>query len=358
LQPMTHHPLRLSIIVPVCNNPRDLRESLAALIAGACSESEIIVVDDASTDETRSVAAEHPGVRVLRLAKNSGPSSARNLGAREAKGDILFFVDADVVVAPDAVSRVVRTLDEHPEVAAVFGSYDDRPRAQGLVSQYRNLLHHYVHQRGQIDASTFWGACGAIRRSVFEQVGGFDEERYPRCIEDIELGYRLRRAGHRIVLDKQLQGTHLKKWTLRSVIRTDIRCRAMPWTRLILDTQSAPDDLNLRDGQRVSVGLVGLACLALLLAPFYPATLPVAAVPLLAVMTVNRHLYAFFVRHRGVTFTAGALGLHLLYFLYGGLTYLYVWCDCRLWGGRRTLTLSQGVKPLGASASRGTASRL
>ena len=137
------------------------------------------------------------------------------------------------------------------------------------MSQYRNLLHHYVHQRGQIEASTFWGACGAIRRSVFEEVGGFDEERYPRCIEDIELGYRLRRAGHRIVLDKNLQGTHLKKWTLWSVIRTDVCCRAMPWTRLILETRSAPDDLNLRDGQRVSVGLVGLACLALLLAPFY-----------------------------------------------------------------------------------------
>ena len=96
------------------------------------------------------------------------------------------------------------------------------------MSQYRNLLHHYVHQRGQIEASTFWGACGAIRRSVFEEVGGFDEERYPRCIEDIELGYRLRRAGHRIVLDKNLQGTHLKKWTLWSVIRTDVCCRAMP----------------------------------------------------------------------------------------------------------------------------------
>jgi len=355
---MTHHPHRLSIIVPVCNNPRDLRESLAALIADAGPESEIIVVDDASTDETRAVAAEHDGVRVLRLARNSGPSSARNLGAREAKGDILFFVDADVVVARGAVSRVVRTLDEHPEVAAVFGSYDDKPRAPGLVSQYRNLLHHYVHQRGQIGASTFWGACGAIRRSVFEAVGGFDEERYPRCIEDIELGYRLRRAGHRIVLDKNLQGTHLKRWTLRSVIRTDVCCRAMPWTRLILETRSAPDDLNLRDGQRLSVGLVGLACLAVLLAPLHTAAVPVAAAAMLAVMAVNRSLYAFFLSHRGVVFTAGAFLLHLLYFFYGGLTYLYVWCDCRLWGGRRTLTMSQGIKPLRASPSRGTASRL
>jgi hypothetical protein len=160
------------------------------------------------------------------------------------------------------------------------------------------------------------------------------------------------------VLDKNLQGTHLKRWTLRSVIRTDVCCRAMPWTRLILETRSAPDDLNLRDGQRLSVGLVGLACLAVLLAPLHTAAVPVAAAAMLAVMAVNRSLYAFFLSHRGVVFTAGAFLLHLLYFFYGGLTYLYVWCDCRLWGGRRTLTMSQGIKPLRASPSRGTASRL
>src|SRR5262249_39714878 len=157
-------------------------------------------------------------------------------------------------------------------------------RADGLVSQYRNLLHHYVHQHGCTTASTFWGACGAIRRSVFLEVGGFDEERFPRCIEDIELGYRLRAAGHRIRLDKRLQCTHLKKWTLRSMIRTDVMCRAVPWTRLILETRSAPDDLNVKGLQRVSVGLTGLATLSLLLAPFRSSGLFLAAAALLAVV--------------------------------------------------------------------------
>jgi hypothetical protein len=70
-------------------------------------------------------------------------------------------------------------------------------------------------------------------------------------------------------------------------------------------------------------------------------------------------LYAFYLRRKGPLFCAGALGLHLLYFLYSGLTYVYVWCDCRLWGGERTLTLSQRIKPLGsASSARRTESSL
>ena len=321
-------PPRISIVVPVYNSARDLRDCLSALVASCRAAAEIIVVDDASTDDSASVAAEM-GARVFRQPKNFGPSAARNVGSRHARGEILFFVDADLVVMPGAVDRVVALMDDDPTVAAVFGSYDCRPRVKGVVSEYRNLLHHYVHQKGNAEASTFWGACGAIRRRVFEEVGGFDEKRFPRCIEDIELGYRLRRAGHRIRLDKGLQGTHLKRWTLRSLIRTDVGCRAVPWTRLILE-RGAPDDLNLKVGQRASVALVALAVLALALAPFRLEFAGVSAAALLVVIILNRSLYGLFFRYRGLWFTVAAIGLHVLYYLYGGLTYLYVWCRFHL----------------------------
>jgi glycosyltransferase involved in cell wall biosynthesis len=301
----------------------------------------VIVVDDASTDDSLKVA-QSMGATALRLPRNAGPSSARNFGAKHATGDILFFVDADVLVAPGAVKRVVHTFEARPEIAAVFGSYDAEPRASGFVSQYRNLLHHQVHQAGQTAASTFWGACGAIRRSVFEALGGFDQQEFPRCIEDIELGYRLRQAGHRILLDKELQGKHLKRWTLRSMIRTDIYCRAMPWTRLVLQTRRTPDDLNLRDGQRLSVSLLALAICAVTIAPFHPTALFVALAALLCIAALNRALYVFFLRHRGWRFAAGAFGLHLLYFFYGGLTYAYVWVDVQLFGGALTFAAAQG----------------
>lgn len=323
----------ISVIIPVYNNTRDLPECLSAVKASAKnSDTEIIVVDDASTDETPSVAASI-GVRVLRLERNSGPAAARNLGARHARGEILFFVDADVVLAPGALDRAVRILDTRPELAAVFGSYDARPRAHGLVSQYRNLLHHFVHQQGNPEASTFWAGCGAIRREIFLAVGGFDAERFPRpSIEDIELGVRLRRAGHRILLDREIQGTHLKRWKLGAVIRTDITCRAIPWSRLILDSRQAPDDLNLKRGQRVSVALVALSAAVLPLALWRVDLLVLPIAALLTVLVLNRDLFAFFGRQRGLRFAIACVPLHLLYFLYSGLSYLFVRVEVQLRG--------------------------
>jgi glycosyltransferase involved in cell wall biosynthesis len=318
--------LRVSVIVPVYNSAKALRECLSAL---AGSRAEIIVVDDASTDDSAAVAAEM-GATVHRLAQNSGPSAARNRGARQARGDLLFFVDADLVLMPGAVERIVALFDADPTLSAVFGSYDSRPRVKGIVSEYRNLLHHYVHQKGNVEASTFWGACGAIRRSVFQDIGGFDEKRFPRCVEDIELGYRLRRAGHRIRLDKDLQGTHLKRWTLGSLIRTDVGCRACPWTRLILERRNAPDDLNLKFSQRASVVLVGLAVLGVMLALFHVAFLAVSAISLILVLILNRDLYQFFLRYGGLRFAAASVVLHVLYYFYSGLTYFYVWCQFHL----------------------------
>ncbi len=314
----------VSFIVPAYNSESTLRECLEALRNMACSNAEIIVVDDASTDDTKLIG-EEAGARILRLVKNSGPAAARNFGARHAQSEILFFVDADVALSSEALNRVRTVFRDQPGLAAVFGSYDINPRALGTVSQYRNLLHHFVHQNGQSEASTFWAGCGAIRRSVFERLGGFDEEQFPRpSIEDVELGYRLRRAGFRIFLDKSLQGTHLKQWTLVSLLRTDIFSRAIPWSRLILDTRTAPNDLNLKWDQRASFVLLVLACAFLALGFFHSEFLVLSAAAFLVVLVLNRRVYLFFFRQRGLSFALGCIPLHILYYLYSGFSYLYV----------------------------------
>ena len=133
--------MSISVVVPVYNNPQDLAECIAAIAASAPGGTEIIVVDDASTDGTALTAAAC-GARVIKLEKNSGPAAARNHGAGHARGAILVFVDADVVLAPSAIERITRLFEAQPDTAAVFGSYDAKPRAPGLLSQYRNLLHH------------------------------------------------------------------------------------------------------------------------------------------------------------------------------------------------------------------------
>jgi len=202
------------------------------------------------------------------------------------------------------------------------------PATPGFVSQYRNLLHHFVHQQGTFQqgirpAHTFWTGCGMIRRDVFLEFGGFDPRLYPRpAIEDIELGYRLTRAGHRIVLARDVLATHFKRWTLPEMVRTDIFRRGVPWTLLIKRTGTIETDLNVKAGQKASVALTGLTLLASLLCAFIPWAGIGLLIGLAAIVALNFDFFAFLVRRRGAAFAVAALPLHLLYYSCCGFSVL------------------------------------
>ncbi len=248
----------ISVVVPVYNAAEYLRTCLEHLSRSNFTDYECIVVDDGSTDQSATVARSF-GARVVAAEGRRGPARARNLGAKEARGEILFFIDSDVAVYPGTLRRVYTDFQRDPALASVIGSYDDSPGSDDFMSQYRNLLHCFVHQTARRQACTFWSGCGAIKRDIFFEFGGFDEGAYGRpAIEDIELGYRLSRAGQRMMLDRALLVKHLKRWTVWNVIKTDIRDRGIPWTELILRDHNLPNDLNVQLSERLSVALVFL----------------------------------------------------------------------------------------------------
>jgi glycosyltransferase involved in cell wall biosynthesis len=326
--PLDPGPPRLSVIVPVRNGADVLGESLAALRASdfPSREWELIVVDDASTDRSVELAEQYADA-VLRLPVRQGAASARNRGAERALGAGLVFVDADVCVHPDVLRRFAEIFARETSIAAVFGAYDTEPRAPGLVSQYRNLLHHYIHAQSPGDAETFWTGCGAIRREVFADAGGFDEEL--QQLEDIELGYRARALGYRIVLRPEIQGTHLKRWTLRSMVTTDLFGRGMTWMRLRLERgrPGRPDTLNLRPAEKLHTLLTGLAIGALVVAAGRQDAvwLLVAAGCLLIVLVGNAVLFRWFARQRGFWFALRIVPLRLLYYALNGIAAVVGW---------------------------------
>jgi GT2 family glycosyltransferase len=318
---------QLSVVVPVYNGGAQLERCLDALLASDFSDYEIIVVDDNSTDGSAKLCRAR-GVEVIRLASRRGPAAARNCGASRARAGLILFVDADVLVRRTTLGSVAAFFRDNKGVAALFGSYDDEPEALNFVSQYKNLLHHFVHQRSSREAATFWAGCGAIRREAFDAVGGFDETMYSRpSIEDIELGSRLRSQGFTIVLDRELQVKHLKRWTLLSLIRTDIFRRALPWSQLIAKEGSLVDDLNLRVADRISAMLSALALALLVLSYFYAPLLTGAVAALISVFLLNLPLQRFFRERRGVWFSACSFALLVLYYLYSGTVFTLVYCS-------------------------------
>lgn len=312
----------LSVIVPAYQCAAMLSKCIDGLKASDLPRSawESLVVDDGSTDETPVVAHQFADA-VLRVTDGPrGPAFARNLGARAARGDVLVFIDADVVVGRSTLSGFAEHFATEPTVVAVFGAYDDSPADPGVVSQYRNLLHRYVHQRDAGEAETFWAGCGAVRRKTFLAVGGFDAVRYPRPqIEDIELGYRLKARGERIVIDPTLVGTHLKRWTLSRMLRTDLRERAIPWMHLLLSRRSVVGDgpLNLAVGEKVLTALAGIGTAGLVLAlVMQSAALGWLAAACAAIIIVgNANLFAWFARRRGWMFAVATMPLRLLFYV-------------------------------------------
>jgi GT2 family glycosyltransferase len=310
----------ICVVVPVHNGGAKFRQCLSALSELDPPPDDIIVVADADTDGSADLA-ESFRARVIRLGTQSGPARARNIGASAVEGDIVLFIDADVVISPDAIAQVGAIFAQRPDMAAVFGSYDDRPGESNFLSQYKNLLHHYVHQTGAEDASTFWAGCGAIRREVFLSLGGFDESYGRPCIEDIELGYRLKRAGHTIRLCKTLQGKHLKRWDAISLLKTDFFQRALPWTDLIFQDRSMVNDLNLNHASRVSVVFVYALLASLLGAAWRPEVLGLSAVLAVSLLALNAALYRFFWSKRGLLFALRAIPWHWLYYVCSGAAF-------------------------------------
>jgi glycosyltransferase involved in cell wall biosynthesis len=317
----------LSVIMPAHQAESLLPITLGALVASEFPRAqwELIVVDDGSSDETAIVAGRYADTVIRLSGRPHGPAYARNRGFEVSRGEFVLFFDADVRVRPDTLRRFADALREDPTVGAIFGSYDLEPPAPGLVSQYRNLLHHFVHHQNAGEADTFWAGCGGVRRSVFDRAGMYDEWHFARPqIEDIELGHRIRDLGHRILLRPEIQVTHLKRWTLASVIRTDIRDRGIPWARLLAHRGSLVNSgaLNLKWTEKLNTALVWLMVIGLVAAAWRRDPLLLAASLALAVpvIVLNVPLLAFFLRVRGLPFMLGVIPLHLQYYFLNGIS--------------------------------------
>lgn len=322
----------VSVVVPCHNASGTLRDCLAALRDQTRAPDEIVVVDDASSDDSAAIAAEF-GCTVVELKRNRGPSGARNEGIAAARGDVLFFVDSDVALLPDAIERAAELLAADPGLDIVHGTYVPEPtRGRGIVERYLVLREAYWRHRFAGPANVVVFAVAAVRRSVFDRFGPLDERL--RDCEDVEYSARMRGLTA-ILTTEAVAGSHDAGGTLAKALRTQ-------WKRSVPLPALKPRGVRLERINRMSsLVALALALASLPVAILLPQALFATAAALLAFFASDAGLYAYARRHLGLARTAQLAAVHLCFtaVLGGGIA----------WGlataRRRTPVTANPVRP-------------
>lgn len=223
--------IKYSVVIPVCNSKKTLSTCLAAIKNQASKQTEIIVVDDCSTQKGIKEIAKYFTPLFFQLKKNIGAGRARNFGAKKAKGEWLIFIDSDVIVSDNFFKRVVRKTNPRnsrekllPNNKCFQGVYGWQTPISSIYSQYKNLYYYYnfFFRIKKEKYSYLSSHCFLLRKEVFEEVGGFNQQ-IKNVMEDADLGFRLFQKGYNIILDNKLLVTHLKRFSLFSLLFNDAK---------------------------------------------------------------------------------------------------------------------------------------
>jgi GT2 family glycosyltransferase len=313
---------RISVVMPVYNAERLLGECLAALRASTGVRAEILVVDDSSTDGSRAIAEAH-GCRVIASGGRLGPAGARNRGAAEARGDIVFFVDSDVIVRPDTLAALARVFDDEPSLDGVVAVQAPAMRFRNLCSRYKNLWMYYTYARRAGQAvPLFYTTAAAIRRQAFVGAGGFDLNYTNPNVEDTDFGQKLARLGYDVRVLTDLEVEHVKGYDLAGLLRTDF-LRSMSLARLKLRKRAgtiAANDTSVPTGYIASVPLAGLTAVALVVGAVTGNAALVAAglFGVMAIFVLNVAFLRLLGRHGGTRTCVLGSGLLLIELLAAG----------------------------------------
>ncbi|MBF0595831.1 MAG: glycosyltransferase family 2 protein [Candidatus Omnitrophica bacterium] len=322
----------LSIITPVYNSPETLKAFLDAVFQSTYKNFELILIDDASCEDYRPLLKGYPVV-FKRLEQRRGSYFARNVGVQDARGDILLFLDADILIQPDTLQKVMSVFQQRVDISVLIGSYDDDPGARNLVSQFKFLYHHYIHQHEHEYVGSFWSGCGAIKKNVFCALGGFNVELFHdlNAINDIDLGYRLKKNGFRVYNARNIYVKHLKKLNLMQWVETDIFHRGLPWMKILLRYKDFTPTLNVNYGSIVSLICVWLIVFLIIFSPWVDGLSWFAGILGGVFLGCNYDLLRFLGRKRGIGFLLISIPLLFVYYFNCGLCVLmYPWCYKRI----------------------------
>lgn len=305
-------PTNISVIIPSYNpDPVKLIECLKAIRSSSLPPLEVILVDDGSTQgypaETDSYC------RMIKREKNSGPASVRNIGASEAKGDILCFIDADVKIEPATLSMIAEKFRSE-DIAAVQTVYSTFTPIRNFISQYQNLYLHYNFIRVKEKyLCTLAAHCIAVRKDIFTSVNGFDEGVKHASVEDENLGLRLYFSGHKILLAKDITVQHMDYIGFRRIIKRMFYMGSDRVESFLKTPKTIDMDLSKTHHPLSLVLSILLSPVFFLpLLPVIPFSMNATAVLAAVFLLINFRFFYFIKINRGVVFTVRSIAMFYL----------------------------------------------
>jgi GT2 family glycosyltransferase len=308
----------ISVIIPNHNGGDTIEKCLGAVFSSRYQPFEVIVVDDASSDNSVELISRFP-CRLIRLEKRTGASGARNTGARASAGEVLFFIDADCVMAENTLSLVHNAVVDQKDVV-VGGSYTPIPYDSNFFSIFQSIFINYFELK-RTEPDYIASHAMALEKSVFESSGGF-HERFLPIIEDVELSHRLRRSGHRLQMAPDILVRHIFNFTFWKSLRNAYR-KSRYWIMYSLENRDVFTDSGTAS-QELKVNVVSFFLILFFLMLYLSSASGMFLFfPLITAcfnLYINRNLLRAFARAQGALFgIPAALYYTLIYPLAVGM---------------------------------------
>ncbi len=294
---------KISVIIPAYNAEKEIEACLSAVYRSKRAPDEVIVVDDASAPGRSGPIAGKFNCRVIKNEVNKGPAESRNIGAFAAKGDIIVFLDSDIIVSEDTLSKIADSFKQYPQLAGAWGIMSKRHPHTNFCSQYKNLFLHFFSMQLDQFGAHFVSAVAAVKKDIFVECGGFDTKFKTVCMEDVELGGRLGRKGYKIHLNKDAEVVHTKYYSFVKLVKNDYhKCKV--FAVLLLEN---PENGALKTNYIMSNIPLYLSILALFFIPFYRPAGYIAIIFFAVFVALNGKFLRFLFSEKGPAFALKGL---------------------------------------------------
>ncbi|MEC4676416.1 MAG: glycosyltransferase family 2 protein [Nitrospirota bacterium] len=297
----------ISVVIPNYNGGDTIGKCLEAAYASSYDNFEVIVVDDGSTDNSVEEIKKFP-CRFIRLEKNSGASVARNTGALNSKGDIIFFTDSDCVMKEDALSIAAKAISEEGADAVIGGTYTRMPYDRRFFSIFQSIFVNYSEIKNPENPDYIATHAMAIDAGTFRKTGGFPEVFMP-IIEDVEYSHRIRRAGYRLVMRPDMLVRHIFNYSMTISLANAVK-KSRYWTIYSLNNKDVLADSGTASVElKANVATYFLGLLLLISWLFSGKTFFLLPLPLVIGFNlyINRNLIRAFYETNGIFFAVSAV---------------------------------------------------